>query len=184
MRWPFILAYGIVVAIMACVIGGLIGKAIFDNHQDHYYPSNEFSPPPNTTSTNNTLARILPVPTTGCSPVSKRKYLHPTHSDFLNVHYTTLCATRWTDNHLAALSVATPSDCIEACDSLNDYNPPKACLGASFVPQWWNQTRAMERKRAPFNCFLMGENKTMFANELGWEVVALCLDDSCPGLVE
>lgn len=183
-RWPFLLVYRICFALIAGVIGGFIGKGISDNPQVHQHANTSFYPPTNTSANDKPLARILPIPTTGCSPVDKRKYLHPTHSDFTGVHYTTLCATRWTDNHLAAISAAIPSDCIEACNSFNDFGPAKACLGASFVPQWWNQTAAMERKRAPFNYFLMDDNKTVFANDLGFEVVALCLDESCPGLVE
>lgn len=31
---------------------------------------------------------------------------------------------------------------------------------------------------------VMGGNKMIFANDLGFEVVALCLDESCPGFVE
>ena len=181
-RWPFLLTYGIAVALIAGVIGGFIGRATSNGHDDDKYPNTEFLPRTNTSS-NDTLARTLPIPTTGCLPVSERKYLKPGHSDFVGVHYTTLCATRWTNNHLAAISAATPSDCIEACDSYNDYAPAKACLGTSFVPRWWNQTRAMEDKNNPFNCFLMGENDKLHMNDLGFEVVALCLHDACGGLV-
>ena len=182
-QWPFCLLYGVVVAIIAGVVGGFIGRAIFDGHKGHTFPHTEFSPPTNISS-NKTLARILPIPTTGCSPVSERKYLKPAHSDFTAVHYTTLCATRWINNHLAAISAATPSDCIEACYSYNDYAPVRTCVGASFVPRWWNQTRAMEDKNASFNCFLMGQKDRIVPNDLEFEVVALCLEDACGGLVD
>lgn len=180
-RWQVLLSFGIAIALIAGIIGGFIGKAIFDGQPVHRYPNTPFSPP----TTNDTLARILPIPSTNCTPPTKRKYLPPAHSVFNQlVHYTTLCATRWNGDHLVSLSAATVSDCIDACGSYNDYAPMKRCLGARFVPLWWNQTKAMEETGKPYNCFLMGDNNTMFANDLSFEVVALCLNSSCPGLVD
>jgi hypothetical protein len=104
----------------------------------------------------------------------------PSTSTNTRIQYTMVCATRWTNPHLVAISAATTSDCIEACSSFNDNAAPdKTCLGASFVPQWWNQTRAMGDKNAPFNCFLMGANDKIEKNGLGFEIVALCLGDAC-----
>jgi hypothetical protein len=92
-----------------------------------------------------------------------------------------VCALRWTDPHLAAVSTATPSDCIEACNSYNTpRNGDKKCLGATFVPDWWNQTVAMEEKGRPFNCFLMSNMTVVNKNDKNYEIVSLCLDkDAC-----
>lgn len=135
-RWPLLLVYGICVALIAGVIAGFIGKRISDDPQDHHHANTSLYLPTNTSADDKPLVRILFILTTGCSPINKRKYLYPIRSDFTGVYYTTLCATRWTDKHLTAISAATCSNCIEACDNFNDYGPAKACLGTSFVPQW------------------------------------------------
>ncbi|KAF9695035.1 hypothetical protein EKO04_007080 [Ascochyta lentis] len=198
-RWPLLLLYGLLIAIIAGVIGRFIGKRIANNsnnnnskvnnndsnnNKNDTFVNSESPNPSNSSSNNSTLARILPIPTTGCSSISEQKYLASV-SALWKVDYTTMCGTRWTDPQLTALSAATPSDCIEACQSYNAAEPPNAqvCLGASFVPRWWNQTLAMEQKNEPFNCFLMENNTIINRNQLGFEVVALCLKDACRGLI-
>lgn len=188
-RWPLLLLYAVLIAVVAGVIGGFIGKAITNSPKNDTLSSTEFSPPTNTsttdTSTNDTLARILPIPTTNCPSISEQQYISST-SDYTQTPYTIMCATRWTNAHLVAISAATPSDCIEACESYNDNAPTdRTCLGASFVPRWWNQTQAMAMKNEPYDCFLMGENSTIFQNDQPFEIVALCLKskDACPGIL-
>jgi hypothetical protein len=181
MRWPLLLVYGLSIALLSGTIGGFIGKTISSSHVESI-PDTNITTPTNTSSSDNS-SHILPLPSTGCTPVSQRKYIS-SKSAFLAIPYTTVCATRWTDSQLAALSAATPSDCIEACDSYNTpANKGKPCLGASFVPSWWNQTVAMEKKNNPFNCFLMDKNTHLARNDQGFEIVALCMKNACDGLV-
>ena len=179
-RCPFLLLYGLFIALAAGLVGGFIGRAIFDKHTHGPFPNVDYVPSSNS-STNGTLARILPIPTTGCAPMERKS--RSSTSAQLQLQYLTLCSTRWTNAHLTAMSAATPSDCIEACKSYNDHRSMQPCLGAGFVPNWWNQTRAMEAKNEPFNCFLMGQNTSIIPNEMDFEIVALCLSkDACSGV--
>ncbi|KAF3053317.1 hypothetical protein E8E11_010730 [Didymella keratinophila] len=171
---------------IAGAIGGVIGRAIVNKPQDHGTPTTNCPNPtvspdplPTNTSSIDPSARILPISKTGCSSTTSQQYV-PSTSINSRIQYTMVCATRWTNPHLVAISAATTSDCIEACSSYNDNAmPDRTCLGASFVPQWWNQTRAMGDKNAPFNCFLMGANDKIEQNRLGFEIVALYLGEAC-----
>ena len=180
-RWPVLLLYGLIVALNAGLIGGFIGKAI-NNHINDTSLGDGCSSTTSTTA-NNTEVRTLSIPETDCPSDIHKQILLNRVSTFLKVSYKTLCGRRWTKEYLIAISSPTPSDCIEACASYTTRGN-MTCLGASFVPGWWNQTRAMEGdKKKPFNCFLMGGEDTLIApNEKDYEIVALCLKESaCPG---
>lgn len=183
-RWPFLLLYALLIAVIAGVIGGIIGKSISkDARPDTTTPINDTNP--RNSSSNDNSTRILTIPATGCpADIHDQKYMTNVSRRW-KVDYTTVCATRWTDPQLTALSAATVSDCIEACQSYNSANPPNAntCLGASFVPRWWDQEQAMAQKNEPFNCFLMKNNTILNKNKREFEIVALCLKDACNGLI-
>jgi hypothetical protein len=123
MSWPLLLLYGVWIAVVSGTIGGFIGKAISKSHDHGFFDKNPTTPT-NTSDTSNILdtpytldtsntttgepsSCILPIPKTGCTSISQRQYISST-SAFEKIDYATICALRWTDPHLAAISAATP----------------------------------------------------------------------------
>lgn len=83
---------------------------------------------------------------------------------------------------MIALSAATTSDCVEACVMYNAHKSEKdrTCVGGGFIPEWWNQTRAMDESGGmAYNCFLKSNASGIARNDKKYEVVALCLDAWC-----
>jgi hypothetical protein len=59
-------------------------------------------------------------------------------------------------------------------------NSDRTCVGGGFIPEWWNQTRAMsESGGMAYNCFLKSNASGVARNDKEYEVVALCLDGWC-----
>jgi hypothetical protein len=57
------------------------------------------------------------------------------------------------------------------------------CVGGGYIPEWWNQTRAMvESGITPFNCFLKSNTTGIARNDQKFEVIALCVEDECDGV--
>jgi hypothetical protein len=194
-RWLLPLLYGLILAVIAGVIGGLIGKLVSDRqHKDDATslpglqpascPNNTSTPtstsPPNVSNT--TFQRTLPLPTTGCTPdanfLKTFPYSFPSTSTFLDASYTTFCDAGWYREDLFAISAATTSDCIEACVMYNGNRKEgdRWCVGGGFIPEWWNQTQAMEQSGAmPYNCFMKSNSSGIKKNDRVLEVVGLCL---------
>jgi hypothetical protein len=101
------------------------------------------------------------------------------------LQYTTLCGQGWGQDDLFALSAATPSDCVESCVIYNDRKSSsnQACVGGGFIPEWWNQTRSGDEGGLGFNCFLKSNVTGIARNEKVFEVVALCIDGACDGIL-
>ncbi|KAF1939308.1 hypothetical protein EJ02DRAFT_259078 [Clathrospora elynae] len=196
-RWIFPLVYYLVIAIVAGVAGGFIGKAVSDKTHKNDAPAQQnhtascptlpstntssSSPPPTTSALSTVFARTLPVPTTGCSDSN---FLKPfpssltSTSTFLNTTYTTFCQAGWNRDELFALSAATPSDCVEACVMYNGHKggADRLCVGGGFIPEWWNQSKAMDESGGmPYNCFLKSNGSGVARNDRRIEVVSLCL---------
>lgn len=86
------------------------------------------------------------------------------------------------NNELFALSAATASDCVEACIMYNGHKgtADRTCVGGGFIPEWWNQSKAMDESGGmPYNCFLKSNDSGTGRNEKSVEVVSLCLDGAC-----
>ncbi|KAF1851170.1 uncharacterized protein K460DRAFT_272257 [Cucurbitaria berberidis CBS 394.84] len=202
-RWYLLLLYGILIAVAAGVVGGFVGKSMSDkqnnnnNNNDNSLPgqsqssscptipTNASIPSPTSTPPSNVFARTIPVPTTGCNPTNVQKSFK-TFSSFLDVSYTTFCMTGWQRNELVALSVASPSDCIEACVMYNGHKQAsdRPCVGGGFIPAWWNQTKAMDESGGmPYNCFLKSNDTGVGRNDRDIEVVSLCLQGACNGVL-
>lgn len=183
-RWPCLLLFGLLLAILGGIIGGFVGKAIEHNRHKVTSPVEQQSnvtscPPPNSNSTSTpSNATALPIPYTGCPSINGQK-LTSAHDI---ATYQIFCSTGWINDDIIAVSVLTPSDCIEACTTYNSnaINGAK-CIGGGFVPSWLNQTKAMEDNHAPFNCLLKHNTSTLSKNERPFEVVSVCLEGECQG---
>lgn len=58
----------------------------------------------------------------------------------------------------------------------------RPCVGGGFIPEWWNQTKAMDESGGmPYNCFLKSNDTGVGKNDRVIEVVSLCLDGACGG---
>jgi hypothetical protein len=165
LRWPFLVLYAILIAVLAGTGGGFIGKDITTKRLERGTlsrpESQEFcssiqpsptsnAPTPTSTPISSSASptifqRELPVPTTGCNPITQQRSFKSV-TRFLAAPYTTYCATGWLNDELFALSAATASDCIEACVMYNGHkgSADRNCVGGGFIPEWWNQSRAME----------------------------------------
>ena len=59
----------------------------------------------------------------------------------------------------------------------------RSCVGGGFIPEWWNQTRAMvESGITPYNCFLKSNTSGIARNNEAFEVVALCIGGECDNI--
>ncbi|KAF2028989.1 hypothetical protein EK21DRAFT_113366 [Setomelanomma holmii] len=199
LRWPFLALYAILIAIIAGLAGGFIGEDITTKRLStssipkasiQSYCSTPSSTPttsPSLTTSTPTSAsasifeRTIAQPTTGCVPTTQQKSFKSV-TKFLAAQYTTYCATGWLNDELFALSAASASDCVEACVMYNGHkqSSDRTCVGGGFIPEWWNQSRAMDESGGmPYNCFLKSNDSGTGRNEKNVEVVSLCLADAC-----
>jgi hypothetical protein len=198
-RWPFLVLYGFLIAVVAGLAGGYIGDHLASSRTQHGAVAEQACPdhkspngdsnatstlpssttPPNPSST--FFSRTLAVPTTGCTPPTQQRSFKSV-TLYLATPYTTYCATGWLNDELFALSAATPSDCIEACVMYNGHKTAqdRTCVGGGFIPEWWNQSKAMtESGGMPYNCFLKSNDTGTARNDKTIEVVSLCLGGAC-----
>ena len=155
-RWPFLLLFGILIALIAGLIGGFIGKAISGNKQHnsdtaraHPGPGTDnaqasacssANPSTPTSSTAPTPDQIV-VPQTGCPDTTGRTF----QSTFSNTTFKLFCNVNWVGGDIASIYATSLSDCVESCNTVNQYGLiDKSCLGATFVPAWANRTLAMQ----------------------------------------
>lgn len=197
--WPFLILYGILLAVIAGLAGGLIGKTIErNNHNNDNLPeykscptSASNSPASSTTPSSTTSAtptpssalfeRTLAQPSTGCTSITSYNSFKA-RTQFLEWQYTTICGHGWLNDELIALYTPTVSDCVEACVMYNAHKSDgdKTCVGGGFIPEWWNQTKAMDESGGmAYNCFLKSNASGIARNDKKYEVVALCLDGWC-----
>jgi hypothetical protein len=195
-RWLLLFLSGLAIAVVAGLIGGFIGKKISDharkddassrapNLDPSSCPGNASttSTSTNDTASNKTFERTIAVPTTGCTPdnnfLKTFPYSFSQNSTYLNVTYNTFCDAGWNRDELFAMSAASTSDCIEACVMYNRAREgeDRWCIGGGFIPDWWNQSKAMnESGSMPFNCFLKSNESGIAKNDRVQEVVSLCL---------
>ncbi|KAF3050798.1 hypothetical protein E8E11_000477 [Didymella keratinophila] len=196
--WPILILCGLLLATIAGVAGGFIGKTIEQkSHQTDTLPENQTCPTVASTSTSPTTSTLTPSatstpssqtfersiaqPTTGCTSATSYNSFKA-RTEFLEWQYTTVCGHGWLNNELIALSAATTSDCVEACVMYNTHKSEsdRTCVGGGFIPEWWNQTRAMDESGGmAYNCFLKSNASGVARNDKKYEVVALCLDAWC-----
>jgi hypothetical protein len=210
-RWPLLLLLGLLLMIIAGVAGGFIGKTIERNNSKGVVslesataaaptPTSSSSlaslassasfatPAPSSTadiSTSGVFERTIVQPSSGCSSADPYRSFKA-RSQILNIPYTTVCGQGWLSDDLIAMSVATQSDCIESCSQYNSVKESSArsCVGAGFIPAWWNQTLAMvESKITPYNCFLKTNTSGIARNNEKFEVIAICMGDECDNVV-
>lgn len=201
-RWYFLIIYGLLIALIAGIIGGFVGKSIEskrvdkgdlnNNNGDVAAVQSACSTPTTASATNaapsgtstpsaTAFVRTLPVPTTGCNPTNVQKSFKA-FTTYINAGYTTYCNTGWWNDDLLAMSAATPSDCIEACAYYNQYKSSneRSCVGGGYIPAWWDQSKAMDEDgNMPWNCFLKANDSRVGRNDRDIEVVALCMDGAC-----
>lgn len=209
-RWPLLLIYGLLLATIAGLIGGFIGKTIErSNHKSESLLENDKCPnsttaespsspssPSSSSSSSSTLRsatptpsttvfqRVIPQPASGCDSTNPYQSFK-SRSNMIKVPYTTICGQGWLSDDIGAISVASQSDCIESCSTHNSYakSDERRCVGAGFIPEWWNQTQAMvESKIAPYNCFLKANTTGIERNSEKFEVIALCLGNNCDNI--
>lgn len=201
---PILILCGLLLAIIAGVAGGFIGKAIeHKSHKTDTLPEDQVCPtvastspasPTNASSTPSvtstpssaTFERTIAQPTTGCASITSYNSFKA-RTEFLEWQYTTICGHGWLNDELIALSAAAPSDCVEACVMYNAHksDSDRTCVGGGFIPEWWNQTRAMDESGSmAYNCFLKSNASGIARNDKKYEVVALCLDTWCDDVLE
>jgi hypothetical protein len=208
-RWWVLALIGVLIALIAGILGGFIGKAILEaqgalKKSPGVAPSGTTTTAslPNCTNTAPSATVSLPsqasgtlgtitIPSTGCNfPASKERRSIPKITDYTNTAYTTICNSGWIGAGLAGIWTLSPSDCMESCVRYNLYRNEAAwnqsaptCVGGGFIPDWTNRTRAVSAERvAPFNCYLAYNSRGIIRNDreqAGVEVVALCLDGMC-----
>ncbi|CAO2649456.1 Nn.00g068410.m01.CDS01 [Neocucurbitaria sp. VM-36] len=164
-RWPFLLLLGILIALIAGLAGGFIGKAIEGNKhtssssnsssdEASAYSSSANSSTPTSSSSASpapTTESQLVIPQTGCPDTTGRTF----QSTFSNTTYKLFCNVNWIGSDLAAIHATSLSDCVEACKTVNQYGGiDKSCIGATFVPDWVNTTLAVQKVNRTGNCFL------------------------------
>lgn len=196
--WILWLVVGLLIAVVAGVVGGFIGKTIADDRnkdalalqQATCKAASDTTPTPTAstatssgsgTPTPTVFTRNIPVPTTGCTPTTEQRSFRAM-TNFLKYTYTTYCMSGWQSDELFALNVASPSDCVEACLMYNAYKrtDDRVCVGGGFIPEWWNQTKAMDESGGmPYNCFLKHNDTGVVRNDRVIEVVSLCLTGYC-----
>lgn len=198
-RWPLLLLYGLLLAIIAGVAGGLIGEKIGRNkHSKDAFINNTTCPTPTSvsvqslssaslipsstpTASTTDFERTIPQPTSGCTSAAPYRSFK-SRSNYLNIPFSTICGQGWLSSDLTAMSVATQSDCIESCSQYNAQKQTgdRSCVGAGFLPTWWNQTLAMvESGITPYNCFLKTNTSGIARNNEKFEVIALCMEGEC-----
>ncbi|ORY09782.1 hypothetical protein BCR34DRAFT_567926 [Clohesyomyces aquaticus] len=199
MGWPILSLFGLLIAVLAGLVGGFVGKAIEDNRllghsngaaagqsQEQACRTNSSSTPTSTSPTaasGTPTASTLIIPTTGCDPPT-RQYSFKSFSEQLDMPYTTFCNTDWlSDDLFFAISVGSPSDCIESCAFFNSQATGRRCIGGGFIPEWANQSTAMRDMKMPFNCYMRSNDSTIGRNDRNIEVVSLCLEESCKGVI-
>ncbi|EAT77415.2 hypothetical protein HBH56_213590 [Parastagonospora nodorum] len=192
LSWPCLVVYAILVAVAAGVVGGLLGKHIATKSYEQDRATfqqgasgsqactSPVSPAASATSTP-TSASAFAIPTTGCTPVTQQRSFKSI-TKFLAWPYTTWCATGWGNDELVAMAVSTPSDCVEACAMYNTHkgSNERQCVGGGFIPEWVNQSQAMEQSGGmPYNCFLKSNDTGTGRNNKNFEVVSLCMQGAC-----
>lgn len=205
-RWPLLLLLGLLLMIIAGVAGGFIGKTIERNnskrdnsHESETSPTSASASTPSSSlasattapsstagvSTSGVFERTIAQPSSGCSSADPYRSFKA-RSHFLNIPYTTVCGQGWLSYDLTSMSVATQSDCIEACSQYNAHKETgdRSCVGAGFIPAWWNQTLAMvESGVTPYNCFLKTNVSGIARNNEKFEVIAICMEGECDNIV-
>lgn len=56
------------------------------------------------------------------------------------------------------------------------------CVGAQYIPEFVNETEAMDQSGNPFNCFLKYNSSGMEKNLSGLERISICLAGECEGV--
>ena len=200
-RWPLLILYGVLLMLIAGVAGGFIGQTIERrNNEGDVSPGSETRPTSTSAaaipslssssspassatpaSASTVFERTIPQPSSGCNSSDPYRSFK-SRSYYLEVPYTTICSQGWLNDELTAMSVATPSDCIESCVMYNAYKRTndRSCVGGGFIPEWWNQTQAMDESgNMPYNCFLKSNTSGIARNNKKYEVVALCIEGQC-----
>lgn len=211
-RWPLLLLLGLMLMTIGGIVGGFIGKTIERNSSKGNVScastsgstlclstpsstlsltlsSTSFAMPTSSSTADSSASgvfeRTIVQPSSGCSPADPYRSFKA-RSKILNIPYTTVCGQGWLSSDLISMSVATQSDCIESCSQYNSvkeagYGP---CVGAGFIPAWWNQTLAMVQSGiTPYNCFLKTNTSGIARNNQEFEVIAICMEGQCDNIV-
>lgn len=189
-RWWILALFGVLIALIAGLVGGFIGQAIQKGRAT--FPSNECAPALTPTANSSvTLADTIVNANTGCNFESRERRRIDNRTEVSRTSYTTVCNSEWDSNGLAddimGFYSISPSDCVEACLSYNnDGANERSCVGAGFVPLWTNRTEARKMiNGTPRNCYLKNSTNGISENSragAGVEVVALCLEGKCNGI--
>lgn len=210
-RWLLLLLLGLLLMAIAGVAGGFIGKSIEHNKSKGdvslasasastpslslasstsiAMPSSSVAMPTSSSTADDNASglfeRTIVQPLSGCSSADPYRSFKA-RSQILNIPYTTVCGQGWLSSDLISMSVATQSDCIESCSQYNSVkgSSDRMCVGAGFIPAWWNQTLAMvQSKITPYNCFLKTNTSGIARNKEEFEVIAICMEGQCDNIV-
>ncbi|KAF2018226.1 hypothetical protein BU24DRAFT_449727 [Aaosphaeria arxii CBS 175.79] len=198
---PFLIIYAILIAIIAGVVGGVAGKFIEANNKGvdptrcssgqsgsplEAVPSLCPQPPNPTKNDTNATAQAITIPFVDCDKVDEQFVT----SDLSKVPYRIFCDVDWSSGpdpqpDIVAILAASPSECIEACDSINIFNGSSApCAGGIYVPEWFDGERAMaDNNNKPQNCFLkprLARLPKRNTNHKIKQVLGLCVPKACP----
>ncbi|KAF2447435.1 hypothetical protein P171DRAFT_509710 [Karstenula rhodostoma CBS 690.94] len=189
-RWLLLVVVGIIIAVIAGLAGGFIGKSI--EAGIHEEPVGAATPTQPTDSCGagptSTRATVLTktatetlvvqpsatgtvdVPSTGCSGAG-----NITGQTSFNVNFTTICQTDWPGSDIFAFKSGSVYDCADSCYMWNEYGLRRPrCLASAFVPDWSDSSLAIEELGAPMNCFLKQASNPVTAGVR--EKVVLVLD--------
>jgi hypothetical protein len=209
LRWPALLVAGLFLALLGAIIGGLVGTSIEANkHRNDAIASAgihggdtaqiqcaTISSTPTSTATS-TAARASKTATPSSTPVvtfvppvfqtncTNNKDVRKFSSEHTSVTYDMFCGLGWIGNDITALSVLTPSDCIESCATYNENYKGSSggvgkCVGGGFIPSYVDTRLPMKEYNLPYNCFLKNSSDGRGNNDKSYEVVVLCLDGEC-----
>lgn len=210
-RWPLLLLLGLLLTTIAGVAGGFIGKSIehrkskgdvsltsasastpsssLASSTSITMPSTAIAMPTSSSTVDDNASglfeRTIVQPSSGCSSTDPYRSFKA-RSQILNIPYMTVCGQGWLSSDLISMSVATQSDCIESCSQYNSVkeSSDRMCVGAGFIPAWWNQTLAMvQSKITPYNCFLKTNTGGIARNNEEFEVIAICMEGQCDNIV-
>lgn len=185
-RWPFLLLFGLLIAVASGLVGGFIGKAIQGSkpHNSAQPQASACSSAAPSAPTNSTTPETIVIPKTGCTDTGGRTSSvngGTFQTQFSNATYKLFCNVDWIGSDIASIHATSISDCVESCDTVNQYGLiNKTCIGATFVPAWVNRTLALSKVDRPSNCFLKYAAPGYPRNGRDDEVVVVCLEGKCP----
>ncbi|KAF2026080.1 hypothetical protein EK21DRAFT_92720 [Setomelanomma holmii] len=178
-KWPALCLLGLIIAILAGLVGGFIGKAVEGKRLSGSSSDTTIQAQTSACSTayQTPFASLTPsnpsdasdIPKTGCPDISNGSYpLGTFRTTSSNATYKLTCNTDWVGKDIGSIHAT----------SYNDIGA--TCIGATFVPAWINRTLAMLMVGMSGNCFLKYNASGYPENYNKEEVLGVCLEARYP----